>query len=537
MRTLQRCLILLAFVGGAMGQCRAQDVPFEKLLHADQDSKDWLMYNGDYQSHRFSQLTEINKTNVASLRPVWLYQPNEGGILESAPVVVNGIMYVTTPPSTVTALDARTGLKLWSWSPVLPKTVYAVGAFKTNRGIAILDDTVYVGVINAHLVALDAKTGAVRWDVEVIDNKQGYAIPSAPMAINGEILIGAAGSEGGVRGFLDAYDAKTGQRRWRLWTMPGPGDPGSETWGKDLTGVGGGTVWNMGSYDPDLNLLYFGTGNPAPDFNGDARPGANLYTCSMIAVDASTGKMKWYFQFTPHETHDWDGVQVPVLFNAIVAGKSRKLLAQADRNGFYYVLDRETGKFVLGVPYVKETWAKGLDAEGNPIVEANIEPSAEGTLLYPDVIGATNYQSPSFDPTRKLFYVNVREMGAHYFKGQPVFNRKGPPGASGGGHAAMSGDDAYGAIRALNVMTGKMKWEFRFLAPAWSSMLSTAGGVVFSETDEGDFFALDSDTGKPLWHFNLGKDFAHANPVTYEVDGKQFVVTSAGNAFVVFGLP
>lgn len=528
---------VLLFVFACILPSRAQDVPYQRLLHADEEPQNWLMYDGDYQSHRFSGLKEINKQNVVSLRPVWMYQPKEGGILESAPVVVDGVMYVTSPPSTVTALDARSGIKIWSWSPVLPQVVYTIGLYRTNRGIAILDKTVYVGTVDAHLVALDAKTGAVRWDMQVADNKAGYAIASAPMAINGEIIMGVGGAEAGVRGFLDAYDAKTGKRLWRCWTMPAPGEPGSETWGKDMTGTGGATTWNVGSYDPDLNLLYYGTGNPAPDFNGDARPGDNLFSSSLVAVAASTGKMRWYFQYTPHETHDWDGVQVPVLFDATMNRKPRKLVAVASRNGFYYVLDRATGEFLLGTPYVRETWAKGLDAKGRPILASNIEPSAEGTLVYPDVIGATNWASPSFDLKRRLFFVTVHEMGAYYMKGQMRFNPKGPPSYSGGGHTALSGDDAYGAIQALDVTTGKMKWEFRILAPAWNSVLATAGGLVFSETDEGDFFALDSDTGKLLWQFNMGQDFPHSNPVTYEVDGKQYVVATAGNAYVVFGLP
>lgn len=536
MRSVSMVIALLAFVA-VLPHCDAQDVSYNTLLHATSAPESWLMYDGDYQSHRFSNLKQINKSNVASLRPAWMYQPHVGGILESAPVVVDGIMYVTTPPSTVTALDIRTGIKIWSWSPVLPKVVYTIGQYSTNRGVAILGKTVYVGTVDAHLVALDSKTGAVRWETKVADNSAGYAIVSAPMAIDGKIIIGVGGSEAGVRGFLDAYNSETGERLWRLWTMPAPGQPGSETWGSDMTGTGGATAWNVGSYDPDLNLLYYGTGNPGPDFNGDARPGDNLYSCSLIAVDASTGKMRWYFQFTPHETHDWDSVQVPVLFNTVIKGEHRKLVAVANRNGFYYVLDRITGKFLLGIPYVKETWAKGLDTNGRPILEPTIEPTAAGTLIYPDVIGATNWASPSFDPGRRLLYVTVHEMGAYYLKGELRFNPNRPPSYSGGGHIALSGDDAYGAIRALDVTTGKRIWEHRILAPAWSSVLATAGGLVFSESDEGDFFALDSDTGKLLWNFTMGEDFPHSNPVTYEIDGKQYVVATDGNALVVFDLP
>jgi alcohol dehydrogenase (cytochrome c) len=377
-----------------------------------------------------------------------------------------------------------------------------------------------VGTLDSHLAALDAKTGALRWIVKVADNADNHAIAGAPLAINGKIIIGTGGGDRGARGFLDAYDAKTGKLLWHLWTVPNPGEPGSDTWGGGLAG-GGGDTWNSGSYDPELNLVYWGTGNPSPDFDGSGRPGDNLFTCSLLAIDPDTGKMKWYFQFTPHDVRDYDSTQVPVLFDSTIGGKERKLLAFANRNGFYYVLDRETGKFITGMPYAKQTWAEGLD-DGGHAIRLPEYPDPKGTITYPSLSGATNWTAPSYNPDNKLFYVNTKEMAGMFKQG---------------GTSILSGDDAYGAIRALDVMTGKMKWEYRLVAPAWISPLATAGGLVFSGDDEGDFFALDADTGKLLWRFAMGGFDPRCSSITYAVDGKQYVVMSSINIYVVFGLP
>lgn len=542
MRTI-KSLALVALACLVPCRAKGQNVTYSQLVHAASEPQNWLMYGGDYQSRRFSGLTQIDRKNVAQLRPAWIYQRSEpGDMIEASPVVVNGIMYVVEPASTVTALDARTGLTIWSWSPKLPKRVVAIGLHQTNRGVAILNDTVYVGTINAHLVALDARTGSVRWDVTLGDNKEGYAITSAPMAIDGKIIIGPGGGEAGARGFLDAYDAKTGKRLWRFYTVPLPGEPGSETWGGGQ--ILGGLAWNKGSYDPDLNLLYWGTGNPAPDFNGDGRHGDDLYTCSLLAIDADTGKIKWHFQFSPHDTHDWDGTQVPVLFDAKIEGKTRKLLAMANRNGFYYVLDRETGQFIAGVPFIKQTWAKGLDSQGRPIEIPNTDPGFEPTLVYPSNNGGVDWVSPAYSPGTKLFYVSAREMGAYYAKAklpaEPL--QVGTALILGGaGNEYLSGDDSYGAIRALDATTGKMKWQFRMDAPAWVAPLATAGGLVFSADDDGNFFALDAETGSLLWHFRVGGSFLAADtrssPISYEVAGKQYVEVASGDDFVVFSLP
>ena len=517
-------LILLAVaVGGAISVAsQAQSVPYQRILNADKEPQNWLTYGGDYSSHRFSHLKEINKSNAANLRPVWIYQRAQvaGEFIESNPLVVDGIMYVVEPPSTVTALDARTGLRLWSWSPPLPKVVKYVGLHANNRGIAILNDTVYVGTLDCHLAALDAKTGALRWIVEVESNSDNHAIAGAPLAIDGKVIIGTGGGDRGARGLLDAYDARTGKRLWRLWTVPQVGEPGSETWGT-TTPVGGDT-WNSGSYDPALNLIYWGTGNPYPVMDGSGRPGDDLYTCSLLAVDADTGKMKWHFQFTPHDIHDWDATQVPVLFDAEVKGKQRKLVALANRNGFYYLLDRATGEFISGTPYIAQTWAKGLDENGRPIKLPNYDPSPGGTVTNPSYSGGTNWTAPAFDPENKLFYINAKEMSG-------LFTQKGSN--------ILSGDDAYGAVRALDSVTGKLKWEHRMIAPAWISPLATAGGLVFTGDDEGDFLVLDADTGKLLWEFAMGGFDPRNGLSTYAIGGKQYVVVPCVNIYVAFGLP
>lgn len=535
MKTLLSAISLAVLVCSISARSSAQDVTYQQLLNADKTPQDWLMYGGDYKSQRFSRLTQINRENVHLLKPVWMYQLNPPTQpIEASPVVVDGVMYITVPLGTVTALDARLGTKIWSWSARLPQRMYTIGVHRSNRGVAVYENTVYVGTLDAHLVALDAITGAVKWTVHVDENDKGYSITGAPRVLDGKVIVGVSGGDVGIRGYLDAYDAKTGKRLWRLFTIPGPGDPGWDTWGGDMSGKGGASTWGTGSYDPELNVLYWTTGNPAPDYNGHNREGDNLYSDSILAIDPDTGTMKWYFQFTPHDTHDWDSIQVPLLFDATIDGKPRRLVAQANRNGFYYVLDRVTGKFVAGVPFVKETWAKGLDENGRPIMMPNTEPTPEGNLVYPDGHGGTNFNSPSYSPVTKLFYVSARETGAYTVSGAPKVNF---PDFGGGGRIDLPGDQTYGAIRALEATTGKMKWQYKMLGPAEVSTLATAGGLVLSVSDEGNFFALDAETGKLLWEFTIGGTAAESNPITYEVDGKQYVITASGTCFVAFALP
>ncbi len=350
----------------AAGLAAAQ-VSFDRIRKAASEPGSWLTYSGNYEAHRFSPLTQLTPSNVAGLKPVWIYQVRQLGGVEVTPLVFDGVMYVTEPPTAVTALDLKTGRPLWRWVRTLPADLQTIGFGKVNRGVAVLGDMVYVGTLDAHLVALDAKSGVVRWDVKVADYKSGHCITVAPLAIDGKIITGISGGEAGIRGFIDAYDAKTGARLWRFWTIPGEGEPGNDSWhAAGSWKTGGGSTWVTGSYDPDLKLIYWGVGNPGPDWNGDPRPGDNLYTCSLVALEADTGKLRWHFQFTPHDTHDWDATEIPVLLDTVIRGKPRKVVAMANRNAFYYLLDRQTGEFLVGTPYAKQTWAKGLDDSGRP---------------------------------------------------------------------------------------------------------------------------------------------------------------------------
>ena len=517
-------------------------VPYQRLLNSNAEPQNWLMYGGNYASQRFSGLKEITPQNAKDLRVAWVYQMRGGGVMESSPLIVDGVMYVTEPPSNVTALDARTGKPLWHYVPHVPRDFVPVGLFPTNRGVAILGDKLYLATIDDHLIALDAKSGVVRWNSLVANKDDGYAITQAPLAINGKIVVGVGGGEAGAHGFLSCFDANDGKLLWQTYTVPrSASDPGANTWADGSWSNGGGTTWNTGSYDPDLNLIYWGTGNPVPDWNGEGRMGDNLFTCSLIALDADTGKMKWYFQFSPHETHDWDSSEPPILFNASIDGKPRKLVALANRNAFYYVLDRVTGEFITGVPFAKQTWAKGLDAKGRPIKfpAKLIEPSVEGTLVYPTLTGAINWTSPCYSPITGLFYVNARDGGAYYIKGERKFekgNSNGVVGGGGGGSRPGPADETTTSIRALNATTGEKKWEYKMVGDSWTGTLVTAGGVVFSADAAGNFFALNADTGEPLWHLLLGSS-VRSNPVSYSVDGKQYVVDSAGNSVFAFALP
>jgi alcohol dehydrogenase (cytochrome c) len=512
----------------------AAQVPYSRIVKAPQEPGSWLTYSGNYSAHRYSPLAQITPANVNRLRVLWMYQMNDPNTVETTPLIADGVMYATEPPTVVTALDLRTGRPLWTWQRVLPRDLKTIGFGRVNRGVALLDGTVYVGTLDAHLVALDAHSGALRWDTTVADYKIGHSITGAPLAIEGKIITGISGGEAGIRGFLDAYDAKTGRRLWRFWTIPSPGERGHETWRGDAWKTGGGPTWVTGSYDPELRLVYWGTGNPGPDWNGDGRPGDNLYTCSLLALRAEDGALQWHFQFTPHDDHDWDATEIPVLFEDRRNGRARKLVAMANRNAFYYVLDRTTGEFLVGAPYAKQTWANGLDEKGRPKLLPNISPTAEGTLVYPSLQGAANWFSPSFDPVHNVLFAAVREMGSYYYKTDPEYR----PGMmfTGGGERALDGDAAYGAVRALDAITGETKWSFRLQSPPWAGVMATAGGLVFGGSNEGNFFALDAASGTPLWDFQTGGTI-EANPVSFLMDGKQCVAVAAGHAIVVFALP
>ena len=507
-------------------------VPYERIRDAEREPGNWLTYSGNYSSHRHCPLDQIHAGNIGRLKPMWVYQLRSPGRVETTPLVVDGVMYMTEPPSNVTALDTRTGRPLWRFEHPVPRDV-RVCCGQVNRGVALLGDLVFIGTVDAHLIALDSKTGQVRWDVIVADYQTGYSITAAPLAVKDTVIVGIAGGEYGVRGFLDAYEARSGKRAWRFWTVPGPGEPGHDTWAGESWKTGSATTWLTGSYDPHSNLLYWGTGNPGPDWNGDVRAGDNLYTDCLLALDADTGKLKWHFQFTPHDTHDWDANQIPVLANTAIRGQEHQVILFANRNAFYYVLDRTTGEFLHGSTFAKQSWARGLDDQGRPAVLPGMEPSEQGTKVYPSLNGATNWQSPSYSPKSGLFYVAVRELGGLYFKGEAGYQ----PGVqfNGGGYAKIPRDRGYGAIRALNPTSGELQWEFLLFSPPFGGLLSTGGGLVFAGTNEGDFLALDATNGKSLWHFQTG-GMIRANPVSYLSDGKQQVAIASGGAIFAFGL-
>ncbi|MDX2043701.1 MAG: PQQ-dependent dehydrogenase, methanol/ethanol family [Acidobacteriota bacterium] len=506
-------------------------VSYDRIRNAEAEPQNWLTYSGNYQSHRYSPLTQINTANVAQLKPVWVYQMRDPGKVEATPLVVDGVIYLSEKPHVVTALDGRTGRPLWTYRRTTPSDARGCCGIP-NRGLAVLGETLYLTTFDSHLVALDIHTGKLRWDVTIADYKLGYTMTAAPLAIKDKIIVGVGGGEYGIRGFLDAYDAKTGQRLWRFWTVPAPGEAGNETWAGDSWQTGGAPTWVTGSYDPELNLIYWTTGNPAPDWNGDARLGDNLYSDCLLALEADTGKLRWHFQFTPHDVWDWDANQVPVLFDAVINGHPRKLIAQANRNSFYYLLDRTTGEFLRGEPYIKQTWAGGLDAKGRPIKLPNIEPSVAGTLVYPGLGGATNWYSPAYSPQTKLFYVLARENHPQYFFKADANYHAGDLFEGGGGRD-LPGVEPYGAVKALDALTGKQHWEFRLFAPAMTGLMATAGGLVFGGSSEGYFYALDARTGKVLWKFMAGYQIVN-NPISYTIRGKQYVATIAGQGLFVF---
>jgi len=507
-------------------------VSYDRLSRADSEPGNWLTYSGNYHAQRYSLLKQIDAANVRSLRPVWVYQISTTERIEASPIVADAIMYLAEPGGSVTALDTITGRPIWKYvRTVLKGTRGCCG--QVNRGVAVLNDMVYVGTFDSHLVALDIKSGSVRWDVEVADPKVGYSITAAPLAIKDKVLVGIAGGEYGIRGFVDAYDAKTGRRAWRFWTIPGAGEPGAETWAGDSAKTGSVATWVTGAYDPEQNIVFWGTGNPGPDWNGDKRAGDNLYSDSLVALDGDTGKLKWYFQFTPHDTHDWDSTEIPVLADVAVRGENHKAVLFGNRNSFYYVLDRATGKFLAGREYAKQSWAKGLDDSGRPIVIPNSEPTVEGNKTYPDLGGGTNWFSPSYSPQANLFYVASRDVGGIFLKGDATF-RVGAQ-FNGGGQAPIVGEQGLGFIRALTPGTGELKWEFQLHSEAQAGILTTAGNLLFAGTNEGDFFALDASNGHPLWHFQTG-GMINANPVTYLSSGKQQVAIASGNSIFVFAI-
>jgi len=515
-------------------------VSSEQIRRADDSPGEWLTYSASLNGWRYSRLSEITPANVSQLHVRWIHQSSSSeSKFESTPLVVGDTIFATEPPATVLALDAKTGEVIWQYQrPITVDVPLCCGV--QNRGLAILDNSLFFGSLDGYLIAINANTGKVNWQTRVASPSDGFSMTGAPLVVNHSVVVGVAGAEFGTRDFLAAYDVATGQQKWKFDTIPGPGEAGHETWQNEAWKSGGGSTWVTGSYDPSLDLLYWGVGNPSPDFNGDVRPGDNLFTNSVVALHASSGKLAWYFQFTPHDEHDWDSAQTPILADLLIDGLERKVICWPNRNGFYYVLDRITGQFLTGTPFVEVNWAQGLTSRGRPI-PANVNTLNErGRITKPSVGGATNWQPAAFNPTLGLIFIHASE-------GASVFTKSASDRITRGehGYATGSGGSIVGpvttVVRALDAATGAKRWEY-YSQPGKGleiggnvgGMLATAGGLVFGAT-AGSLFALDAVTGKELWSVHLGGRTI-APPISFTLEGKQVIAVYVGRALFLFGL-
>ena len=495
----------------------------------------WLSYNGDYTGRRYSSLDQINVANVNQLRAQWVFHSPNSDSLEVTPVVVDGMMFVTSANDAY-ALDGQTGLIVWHYARPITEGLIDDAAQHHNRGVAIWHSRIYMETDNAHLLCLDARSGHLLWDVAYAGGNKNYGATSAPLLVKDKVLVGTSGGDDGVRGFVAAYDAETGKQVWRFWTIPAPGEPGSASWPGDMYLHGCGTTWMPGTFDPELNTIYWGTSNPCPDFDGDPRPGDDIYTDSVLALDPDNGKLKWYFQFTPHDLFDYDATETPVLIDAVYAGQPRKLLAEANRNGFFYVLDRTNGKFLSAVPFAEKlNWAKEIDKQGRPI-RTDVMPTANGTRVCPGFSGATNWYAPSFNPDTHLFYFLATENCDVYFKKSEKFQEGKAYYATGVKRSL--GDERQRILLAYNLESDKPAWRFVQVGNghSFAGTMTTKGGLVFFGDDAQSFEAADAQTGKPLWHFHTGQTF-HASPMSYAVNGVQYVAVASGSDIFSFALP
>jgi alcohol dehydrogenase (cytochrome c) len=529
-------------------------VSSDRLTKASAEPGNWLTYSGNYNGNRHSTLTQINTDNVKNLELQWVLQVLARGNSdkwEASPLVVDGVLYTVRPPNEVVAVDAVTGRVFWIYNH-MPAQAARVCCGRVNRGLAILDKTLFMGTIDGRLLALNATTGAVLWNIPVGRPEAGYSVTVAPLVVKDKVIIGPAGGEYGIRGFIVAYSPTDGKELWRFNTIPGPGEPGNETWGGESWKTGGGSIWTTGSYDPELNLMYWGVGNPGPDWNGDGRPGDNLYTESVVALDPDTGKLKWHYQFTPHDEFDFDATQNPMLADIPWQGRTRKVMLFANRNGVLYVLDRTTGEFLSGKPFTKVTWMDRFDAKGRP--NKIQEPSQQGTVVFPNNQGATNWYPPSYSPRTGFVYIPTwMDTSSLYRKnpGNPPAYVEGSqfngifPSVNFGAESvgAMTptptntrfNQGMAGAVQAFDPKTGDRKWAFPMNDVTDAGILTTSTNVLFSGGREGYFYALDARDGKLLWKTQLGGQIANG-PVTYQANGRQYVTVAAGNAMFVFAL-
>jgi PQQ-dependent dehydrogenase (methanol/ethanol family) len=520
-------------------------VTVERLRNAKAEPQNWLMYWGDYHGTHFSPLKQIDSANVKSLQGAWAMPVPGTTTLETSPIVVDGVMYVTSSgdPLTVMALDARTGRQIWRYSRAQKvKNPYENNPF--NRGVSVLGTRLYVGSLDAALVSLDARTGLPVWETQVADTLEGYSITSPPLVVKDKVIVGISGGEFATRGFIQAFDAANGKALWKFNTIPGPGEFGNDTWKGDSWKTGGGASWLTGTYDPDLNTIYWPVGNPASQIDRSVRGDLdNLFSASVVALDPDTGQRKWHYQFTPNDGHDWDSVQDMMLVDRVWRGQNRKLLMHADRNAHFYVLDRTNGTFLSGTPFAYQNWNKGFDEKGRPLPVPGSNSSAEGSfLVYPTLGGGTNFQAPSYSPLTGLFYLEYAEGGQQYMSAPAPVERGrqyiGRAGRAGGPPARGPNDPAPNAgIKAVNPEDGKTVWDFKiYQGSLTNGLMATGGGVVFASTREGNIVALDAKTGKHLWHFETGGNHA-ASPISYAIDGRQYVALAAGNTVFSFALP
>lgn len=535
------CSLLVA--AGVAAGLDAQ-VSGDRLLRAASEPQNWLTYSGTLDAQRHSRLTQITAANVRNLELQWVFQAESLEKFEATPLVVDGVLYTVQPPNDVVALDAVTGRVFWTYSHV-PAQAARACCGRVNRGLAILDDTLYLGTFDGHLLALDAKSGKALWNVTVEGTRAeaGYVFTMAPLVVKDKVIMAAAGGDYGIRGFIAAFDGRTGKEVWRFNTIPGPGEPGNETWAGESWKRGGGGVWTTGSFDPELNLTYWGIGNPGPDFNGDYRDGDNLYSNSVVALDADTGKLRWHYQFTPHDEFDYDSTQVPVLADFDYRGRTRKAMLWANRNGFWYVLDRTNGEFLSGKAFTKVTWADGIDEKGRP--RRVQSPTPEGIVVYPSFVGATNWYSPSYSPRTGLFYFSAWmdtfstfvKGKADYVEGRSFIGTfpSGPSPSIFGSPLNRRTAGGHGAVLAFDPKTGEKKWQFDLVDVSDSGVLTTATDLLFSGSREGNFFALDARTGTLLWRTALGGT-VQSGPMSYAVNGRQYIAVSAGHALFAFAL-
>jgi alcohol dehydrogenase (cytochrome c) len=531
-------IALLASSALSPPQLVAQDadagITYEDILQGLDDPTRWLTFSGDYTGQRHSPLAQITPENVHRLSPQWTFQTGtttRGRGFETTPLVLDGVLYVTGSNNFAWAIDARTGRPFWQYRRDLPDDLTYGSSAPVNRGFGMLGDRLFMVTLDAHLLALDRRTGTVLWDIELADYRIGYASTMAPLVIDGKVIAGISGGEYPTSGFVDAYDPETGERLWRFNTIPRPGEPGSETWPADGNNLarGGGGTWMTGTYDPDLDLLYWGTGNPNPDYYDEEREGANLYTNSIVALDATTGTLRWHYQFTPHDINDWDSNHVPVLADMMFNGEMRSVVMVANRNGFFYVMDRITGELLLGEPFTDTTWAREIGADGRPII---LNDGSKGCL--PEPWGGTNFMPPSFNPALGMMFVTARESCATFVPQEPEFI---PGQSTSGGVIWIDRDQGYGALRAIDVQTGERKWEFRYPSPTMAGVMTTVSGLVFAGDHEGNFMAFDASTGENLWHYQTGSRIWGAAPMTHMLDGRQYVLIPSGTTLVAFALP